>query len=162
MTEIRIYSDAYKQDVANLILEIQKTEFEIPITLAGQPDLTDISNFYQNDNGNFWVAIVDNIVVGTIALLDIGNRLGALRKMFVTAEYRGKDFGVGQKLLDNLFEWTRQKKYNEILLGTTEKFIAAQRFYEKNGFVEIEKEALPSEFPIMLVDVKFYKYTLGN
>ncbi len=162
MTEIRTYSDAYKQDVANLILEIQKTEFEIPITLAGQPDLTDISNFYQNDNGNFWVALVDNIVVGTIALLDIGNRLGALRKMFVTAEYRGKDFGVGQKLLDNLFEWTRQKKYNEILLGTTEKFIAAQRFYEKNGFVEIEKEALPSEFPIMLVDVKFYKYTLGN
>ena len=44
-----------------------------------------------------------------------------------------------------------------ILLGTTEKFLAAQRFYEKNGFTEIQKDALPPKFPVMTVDVKFYK-----
>jgi len=161
MTEIKIYSDIYKHEIGALILDIQRTEFGAPITLEEQPDLSDVNNFYQTKNGNFWVALVDNAVVGTIALLDIGNRQGALRKMFVHKAYRGRSFGIGQKLLGNLFEWAVQKNFREILLGTTEKFIAAQRFYEKNGFVEIEKETLPTNFPIMRVDVKFYKYTLA-
>src|SRR5215470_19353281 len=161
MTEIKIYSDIYKHEIGALILDIQRTEFGIPITLEEQPDLSDVNNFYQTKNGNFWVALVDSAVVGTIALLDIGNRQGALRKMFVHKAYRGRSFGVGQKLLDNLFEWAVQKNFREILLGTTEKFVAAQRFYEKNGFIEIEKKTLPTEFPIMRVDVKFYKYTLA-
>ncbi len=87
---------------------------------------------------------------------------GALRKMFVHKNFRGKEYGVGQTLLNTVLEWAKQKKINEILLGTTEKFIAAQRFYEKNGFTEIEKRLLPGEFPVMEVDVKFYKYTIVN
>lgn len=157
MTDVKIFENNFKQDVADLILDIQKNEFEIPITLSGQPDLNNISGFYQINNGNFWIATVDNVVVGTIALLDIGGNRGALRKMFVKAAYRGKNYGIGQKLLDTLLEWARDKAFNEVLLGTTEKFIAAQRFYEKNGFTEIIKETLPPEFPIMSVDVKFYK-----
>jgi hypothetical protein len=47
-----------------------------------------------------------------------------------------------------------------ICLGTTEKFKAAQKFYERNGFEEIEKESLPKEFPIMSVDIKFYRFTV--
>ena len=31
---------------------------------------------------------------------------------------------------------------------------------KKNGFVEIEKRELPKAFPIMEVDVKFYKYSV--
>jgi N-acetylglutamate synthase-like GNAT family acetyltransferase len=89
----------------------------------------------------------DEKVIGTIALLDIGNNKGALRKMFVSKEYRGKEFGVGQDLLNCLVAWARQKEFTEIFLGTTEKFIGAQRFYEKNGFIEFQKESLPKGFP---------------
>ncbi len=160
--ELQTYSPVYRDELVNLILTIQKTEFEIPITLEQQPDLNDIPNFYQSNNGNFWVALAGNKVVGTIALLDIGNGQGALRKMFVDAAYRGKEFGVGQKLLHQLLQWAMQKNFKEIFLGTTEKFLAAQRFYEKNGFIEIKKEALPKSFPIMAVDVKFYKYAVNG
>ena len=160
MTKLQSYLPVYKEEVANLILTIQKTEFEIPITLEQQPDLNDITNFYQSNNGNFWIALVNNKVVGTIALLDIGNHQGALRKMFVDTNYRGKHLGIGKKLLDNLFEWAKEKQFKEILLGTTAKFLAAQRFYEKNGFIEIGKELLPVNFPVMSVDVKFYKFIL--
>ena len=52
------------------------------------------------------------------------------------------------------------KDFREILLGTTAQFIAAQRFYEKNKFDNLEKHELPPEFPIMSVDVKFYKRVL--
>ena len=158
--EICPYSNVYNDDVVQLILTIQQTEFHIPITLEQQPDLTDIPNFYQKNKGNFWIALIDKQVIGSIALLDINNNRGALRKMFVHANYRGANWGVGQQLLDTLIEWAKQKNFKEILLGTTAQFIAAQRFYEKNKFDNLEKHELPPEFPIMSVDVKFYKRVL--
>ncbi len=162
MSEVSIepYTDIHKNSVADLILNIQNGEFGIPITRQQQPDLNEIPKFYQRNNGNFWIAKIDDKVVGTIALLDIGNNKSALRKMFVAKDYRGKEFGIGQDLLNTLIAWARHKGMIEIFLGTTEKFIAAQRFYEKNGFVEIQKQNLPGEFPIMTVDVKFYKFSV--
>ena len=44
----------------------------------------------------------------------------------------------------------------EVFLGTTDKFLAAHRFYEKKGFRELPKADLPSTFPVMAVDSKFY------
>ena len=157
---IEVYTDIYKNVVADLILVIQNSEFGIPISLENQPDLNAIPEYYQTNNGNFWIAKIDDEIIGTIALLDIGNYKGALRKMFVDKNYRGKETGVGQKLLNTLINWTRYKGFKEIYLGTTEKFLAAQRFYEKNGFKEIGKQELPASFPIMEVDVKFYRFCL--
>ncbi|MFM2269071.1 MAG: hypothetical protein RL757_2512 [Bacteroidota bacterium] len=158
--EISTYADADKIGVQNLILNIQENEFQIDINLEQQPDLSDIPNFYQQNLGNFWVAKSKEKVVGTIALLDIGNREAALRKMFVAKDFRGKEHKVGQQLLDTLIFHARQKGIKAIYLGTTEKFVAAQRFYEKNGFVEISPQDLPPPFPIVSVDVKFYKLEL--
>lgn len=158
--EIQPFTASYKQEVCDLIIKIQNEEFGIPITLNMQPDLMNIPEFYQTRDGNFWIAKNGDKVIGTIALLDIGNKKGALRKMFVAKEYRGKEFGVGQALLNTLMDWARNRKINELLLGTTEKFIGAQRFYEKNGFIETPKEHLPKEFPVMDVDVKFYRLSL--
>ena len=164
MTNVLIdeYCSDDKQALIDLILSIQQKEFEIPIDLDSQPDLLNIPGFYQAGNGNFWVAKTDGIVAGTIALLDIGSQRVALRKMFVKAELRGSAFGIGQRLLDTVFKWTAEKNIQTILLGTTSKFLAAQRFYEKNGFVEIGKSLLPKEFPVMPVDVKFYRYDTGE
>lgn len=43
-------------------------------------------------------------------------------------------------------------------LGTTERFLAAHRFYEKNGFVLVDRSALPASFPLMAVDSRFYRW----
>lgn len=152
---IDVYTDTYKKAVCDLILRIQTKEFDIPITIDQQGDLSDIPQFYQTNGGNFWIAKDDGKVVGTIALLDIGNNQGALRKMFVAEAYRGKE--ITKRLLVNLLVWAKQKAFREIYLGTTEKFVRAQRFYEKNGFFEVNKSDLPVQFPIMDVDVKFYR-----
>ncbi len=154
---IEIYTDIFKNEVAELIMRIQNDEFGIPLTLALHPDLNEISKFYQANKGNFWIARFDDRIIGTIALLDIGYNRSALRKMFVASDYRGKPYGIGQKLLDSLINWAKYKRTTEIFLGTTARFIRAQRFYEKNGFMEIPKQTLPKEFPVMDVDVKFYK-----
>ncbi len=150
------FSDADQQGVLqgvlNVILPIQQREFDIPITEGDQPDLANIPGFYQTGTGGFWVARSNDRVVGTVGLKDIGQRQAALRKMFVAAPFRGREFGVAEKLLDALLAHARAKGVAEIFLGTTEKFLAAHRFYEKNGFSELQKVDLPKAFPIMAVD----------
>ena len=79
MLRISIFAAEHAAGVAALILPIQREEFGIPITLADQPDLSDITGFYQRGTGNFWVALHESVVVGSIALLDLGNGRGALR-----------------------------------------------------------------------------------
>lgn len=160
MIDIVSFSKHHLAGVIDVILPIQQEEFGIRIELKDQPDLLDIPNFYQKGNGNFWVALCDGTVVGTVSLLDIGNGQGALRKMFVKKAFRGSENGVAQKLLCGLLKWSKSKGLEEIFLGTTPKFLAAHRFYEKNGFLEIKKSELPAAFPLMVVDTKFYQYTV--
>ena len=161
MIAIEPWSAKHAEGVFSLILPIQREEFGIPITRADQPDLADISGYYQRGAGNFWVATHGVEVVGTIALLDIGNRQAALRKMFVAPNYRGHEHGTAKRLLDALIDWSRARGLREIFLGTTEKFVAAHRFYEKHDFHEIARAELPASFPVMIVDSKFYARSLS-
>ena len=161
MIEIIPYSKIHLPGVIDVILPIQQEEFGIQIELKDQPDLLDIPNYYQKGCGNFWVALRNADVVGTISLLDIGREQGALRKMFVKKEFRGSQNNIAEKLLKVLLTWCRSKNVKEIFLGTTPKFIAAHRFYEKNGFLEIQRSELPKSFPVMVVDTKFYKQTVA-
>ncbi|WP_050467579.1 GNAT family N-acetyltransferase [Herbaspirillum chlorophenolicum] len=156
MIEIRPFSLEHAEGVVKVILPIQQQEFDIPITLEGQPDLNDISGFYQQGKGNFWVALDGGEVVGTVSLLDIGNDRVALRKMFVAASHRGSEHGTARRLLDGAIGWAKMQGVKQVYLGTTAKFLAAHRFYEKNGFALIEKAALPPSFPVMTVDTRFY------
>lgn len=156
--EIKPYTDEYKNQIIQLILHIQTAEFNIPVSITDQPDLENIKNIYQKNKGNFWVALDNNKVIGTIAMIDIGNAQCALRKMFVAKEYRGKDRGLSQQLLNTLLAWCKKHTIQEVYLGTVDILRAAHRFYEKNGFVEIPKATLPKNFPIMPIDTKFYSY----
>jgi N-acetylglutamate synthase-like GNAT family acetyltransferase len=160
MTLIRQYTPADTQGVIDVILPIQQSEFGIPITLEAQPDLLNIPGFYQQGTGGFWVAESGGSIVGTIALLDIGNRQAALRKMFVSQSHRGAEHGVARQLLATLLDWSRLQDVDEIYLGTTGAFLAAHRFYEKNGFAELARSELPRTFPVMAVDTKFYVHSI--
>ncbi len=124
--------------------------------------MKNIPEYYQKGNGNFWVALHNDKVVGTVSLLDIGGNLVALRKMFVNRDYRGREIGTAQKLLEISLNWAITHGIRKIYLGTTPQFLAAHRFYEKNGFKEISKRDLPETFPIMKVDTKFYKYVISG
>lgn len=145
----------------DLILSIQRDEYGIAITAQDQPDLTDIPAFYQSGSGDFWVARADDRLVGTIALRDIGAGQAALRKMFVAASHRGRAAGVAQALLDRLMAEARGRGVGHVWLGTTDRFAAAHRFYEKNGFALVQPEALPDSFPRMAVDSRFYAMRIG-
>jgi N-acetylglutamate synthase-like GNAT family acetyltransferase len=159
-TVIVPFDGRHLDGIAELIVPIQRQEFGIPITYEDQPDLKDIAGFYQHGAGNFWLAMADSRVVGTIALLDIGGDAGALRKMFVAADYRGAGPAVAKRLLTTLIDHARRFRLQTIYLGTTDKFLAAHRFYEKNHFNAVDPGDLPDSFPRMKVDSKFYRLAL--
>lgn len=159
---IRRFEPADQQGVFDVIVPIQREEFGIDITADDQPDLRAIPDFYQAGAGDFWVAEHDGKVIGTIGLKDIGSAEAALRKMFVAAAFRGRQFGVAAGLLGHLLAEARNRAISTVFLGTTERFLAAHRFYEKNGFSEIARDDLPAGFPLMAVDTKFYATQLAS
>ncbi|MGJ7483972.1 GNAT family N-acetyltransferase [Variovorax sp. LT2P21] len=156
MIEIAPFSSTFQADVIDVILPIQREEFGFPSAIENQPDLLDIPNFYQSGAGGFWIALDGGRVVGTIALRDIGNLNGALRKMFVRATHRGKEYSVAGQLLGHLVDASKGRLSN-IFLGTTERYLAAHRFYEKNGFTRIPESALPATFPRVAASTRFYQ-----
>jgi len=159
MIQISHYEPTYQQPIIDLILDIQQNEFNVPITLEDQPDLLIVPDFYCQNAGNFWIAITsEGQLVGTIALIDIGDGRGALRKMFVHRDFRGKEAGIASLLLHTLLTHCRTHHIHAIYLGTNPRLQAAMRFYEKNGFIQLPKENLPPQFPLMGVDTIFYEY----
>lgn len=157
---IKTFQNKYQIQVLNLIANIQEGEFNVPIDLKQYQELKNIPAVFQKGKGNYWIALDEERVIGTMALLDIGENMFALRDVFVHPDYRGQEKGVSKKLLDTIFTWTKGQRIEKIYLSTTLAFLAAHRFYEKNGFVEIRQEELPKNFPIMEVDKKFYKHDL--
>lgn len=172
-TKVKVveFEERFQKQIEELVLPIQTLEFGVKITREEQPDLMDIKGTFQRGNGNFWVVLRDvaeqepevaehERVVGTIGVVDIGNKQVALKKMFVHADARGKASGVAQALMDTAKNWCSAKGIESIILGTTPGMVAAHRFYEKNGFVEQQMNELPPNFPIVHVDTKFYRCEL--
>ncbi|HET6330517.1 MAG TPA: GNAT family N-acetyltransferase [Holophagaceae bacterium] len=159
MSAFRIapFMPGQEDQILGLILPIQQQEFGVPITAADQPDLAAIQDVYQRGRGGFWVGLVGGGIAGSIGLIDFGSG-GALRKMFLLKDHRGS--GLAQALLDTLVEHAAAAGLPGLWLGTLPHMHAAHRFYERNGFVRVELETLPPDFPRVAVDTVFYRRNL--
>ncbi|MCX2451603.1 GNAT family N-acetyltransferase [Pedobacter sp. PLR] len=146
--------------IIDLVLPIQQIEFNVAITLSDQPDLLDIDNIYYKNGGAFWGAKAEDKLLGTIAMIKFSDNAVALRKMFVKKEFRGKEFGIAQHLLENLMIHCKNNGIDHLYLGTVPVLQAALRFYERNGFRKMEKTDLPAQFPLMGGDSVFYQLSL--
>jgi len=178
---IQSLGNAHSPQIIELILPIQQGEFRVPTTLEKQPDLRDIDGAYHATGGGFWGAFAEEQpvgvdvhltanhirLVGTIGLIAIAGHtrnekdpqspFGVIRKMFVHKDYRGKPHNIAQLLLDTLIAHARTSGICNLYLGTIHTMEAAARFYTRNGFIPIDKTALPASFPLMAVDDTFYR-----
>jgi len=157
---IRPIYNEHCEEIIDLILSIQQKEFNLTITINEQPDLLDIETNYHHGGGNFWGAFFGDELAGTIALINCGHNSGCIRKMFVKKEYRGRELGTAQHLLNTLLQYGDEKEISHIYLGTVHQLKAAHRFYQRNGFTPIDRAELPSYFPLMLTDNMFFQLHL--
>lgn len=157
---IQFFEAQHQSEVVDLIEHIQVGEFNIPIEEGQRKELQSISSSFQKDKGNYWVALFNGKVIGTIAVIDIGHKSFELRDVFLDKEYRGSQKGFAKKLLDTVLAWSKKHNVDTIYLGTTLAFRAAHRFYEKHGFREIARKDMPSYCQPMDCDEKFYQLDL--
>lgn len=136
MVKITPYTDEHKDQTAKFVISILEDEFGY--TGIDRPDLYDISNFYQKDpNSNFWLALLSNEIIGTVAIQNCGRKRRFIKRMYVKKDLRSK--GVGQALMNTLVVFAKNTDYKTIFISTVEEFESARKFYKKNGFVEIRE-----------------------
>ena len=79
-------------------------------------------------NGNFWIAIKDNKVIGTLSLKNLDNDIGMIKSMYVHKDYRNQR--IASELMDILFEFAIKHKYRELVLETYDRLEKAIIFKE--------------------------------
>lgn len=99
-------------------------------------DIADIEQHYMR-NGCFWCLFDNEVLIGTIAVRTIDNKVIELKRMFVLPEYQGR--GYGRLLLEYAIDYAREHQYNKMCLDTRKQFSAAQHLYRSSGFQETEK-----------------------
>lgn len=148
MLKIVPYQAIHKSGIEIMTLKISE-EFKdqiVPIPTNETPVVPD----------QYWVAIHNRAVVGTVGVLVVANDFGVLKKMMLHKEFRGKEAGISKKLLETVIKWCTENKVSKLYLGTMHQFKAAQSFYTKNGFTRISKNELPTNFLQNPLDSVFF------
>ena len=159
--EIKIFtlstSRTIRKQIVKMISDIQEKEFLIPITKETNSGiLKAVEEFYYNNSYNFWYAVNDEgKILGSIGLKKNNSQYGEVKKLFVVKEYRSK--GVAQKLMNTLLKAALKHKFEFLILGTVDKFHAAQKFYTKCGFTSMTQNDLPREFERNPFDNFFFR-----
>ena len=134
-------------------------EEEYPEQAFSDPSKT-ITELSRSGNRIYWVALANGIVIGTAGIIILNDNCCGLKSMFLAKEFRGDKGEISKRLLQTAINRATENGYNSMYLGTMGQFKAAQRFYEKYGFVQITQKALPDDFPANTVDTVFYRITL--
>jgi GNAT superfamily N-acetyltransferase len=153
---IHNYSPTFQQNIDRMMEGIG-LEFDEPIS---SPQSTVISRVYDLPDQHYWVAMCGEEVAGTIGIARYSGNSGVLKRMMVDKKYRGPSYNTALLLLNASFDWARKNSITKIFLGTMTQFKAAQRFYEKNGFIEIEKDLLPGDYEPNPIDSIYYMFVL--
>ena len=96
--EVVEYIDEYKDQVKGLITDVYEKERGWHSKV--RPDLDIIPEMYQKEGENFWVALNEGKVIGTIGLLNQGNEMASMHRFCVAKNFRGK--GISVKLYSAL------------------------------------------------------------
>ena len=125
------YTDEFKNKVIDFWIKICVEEYGFKNWEKNIRNMN--NNTYKNNGGNFWLAVDDEKIVGTISIENIGNNIGILKGMYIDKEYRGRK--IASNLLNILLNFAKEKKYKKIVLDTYKEFEIAIKYYEKIGFI---------------------------
>lgn len=121
-----------------------------------EPELAGLPGRYAPPGGSLIVAYEGGVPLGCVGMRDLGNGVCEMKRMFVTAEARGK--GVGLLLVERLIADARGAGYQVMRLDTSMHQHEAMALYEKMGFRRI---AAYYDVPDDLKDwLRFYELKL--
>jgi GNAT superfamily N-acetyltransferase len=135
--EIKNYLPSDQEEVIEFFRAVlAEMGFDFDLT-ARHKDLTNIANEYQANGGLFLLARCNGRVIGTVALRQISDGTGELKRFFV--RQRNQRMGVGTDLLKRAIDHAKAGPWSRLRLDTSHKSPAAIALFKKHGFVEIER-----------------------
>lgn len=141
--EVKIieYSSRYHDDFRSLNLEwLDKYNLTEP---ADMVVLNDPQGMIVDKGGFIWLAMAENKIIGSSALIKEHDGEYELAKMAVTAEYRGK--GISKLLIETCLAKAKEIGAKKLLLFSNHQLQTALKLYEKYGFYHVAVEDSPFE-----------------
>jgi GNAT superfamily N-acetyltransferase len=102
-----------------------------------EEELAHLEEKYGYPDGRFYIALVEERVVGCIALRRLDEVRCELKRLYVLPEMRG--CGIARALTRRLIADARAIGYRQILLDTLPFLREAIALYESEGFCRVEK-----------------------
>jgi putative acetyltransferase len=134
---IRDYQPDDQAAVLRIVLGVL-AEFNFTVQVRGiEEDLHAIPTRYAPPRAGFWVAQVDEHVVGTVAVRVKSDTVCELKRLYVRPDHRST--GLGQRLYEHAEQFARAAGYTSFWLKSSRRFEKAQRLYERNGFTLLER-----------------------
>jgi GNAT superfamily N-acetyltransferase len=97
--------------------------------------------FYKNyvpNKDRVWICEHDNKIIGFLLLMHRENNTAQLRYFYLEAPYRG--IGLGKKMMQQFFDFVKEKNYSGVYLWTTHEQTAAASMYKGYGFKLTEEK----------------------
>ncbi len=117
------------------------------------PDLGRFSKIYNTEGNKYWVAEDENgKIVGGTGIGYLTKEVCELQKMYCLPEARGT--GVAHTLMQTALDYAK-RYYKSCYLETLDNMTRAQRFYERYGFVRVDKPIVITEH--FACEVKYLK-----
>jgi GNAT superfamily N-acetyltransferase len=151
------YDPAYQAGIDAMMAGIAQ-EYDQPIS---GPQSVKLFEAHGRPNQRYWVALDDKRVVGTVGLVLLKGPNAVLKRMMTDKDYRGET-GLAVRLLEAAVEWGRSQGVQTVYLGTMAQFKAAQRFYVKQGCVEVQLSELPDDMAVNPIDCLHYRLALST
>lgn len=130
--EIIEYSVNYKEEVNLLMHEILVEEYGFH--QFSKDILNSHNHEYLQGNNKLWLAIENDVIIGTTGIIEMSKEQALLKKIYVKTAYRGK--GIAKQLLEHCLTHAKKMGYDSVYLETYHRLGRAKAFYEKNGFKE--------------------------
>ncbi|MFR2533856.1 MAG: GNAT family N-acetyltransferase [Clostridia bacterium] len=130
MIKIIEYSSLYKEELYDFIFSIIVTDVKKEPN-ALKKELIDLDNIEVYYKSNFWLAIDNGKIIGSIGLL-VKDEVGEIKRVYVSKDYRRK--GIGTLLYNKLEQISKNMKIKELQLSVGINLENAHHFYEKIGY----------------------------
>jgi len=102
--------------------------------------LNDPQNEVIKRGGHIFVAVVDDLPVGTCALLKHTPLKYELAKMGVSNAFQG--VGIGRRLVETAITKARELGAETLVLATSPKLEVANHLYQKMGFEQVSEDVI--------------------
>jgi ribosomal protein S18 acetylase RimI-like enzyme len=117
------------------------TDADMQQFLADYFNETQVAKELSNQNDYYFFAEINGVPVGYLRFMEDYSSFSfmkqwkalELKRIYVLKEFQGK--GIAQQLMNVVFDFCKKENYQVLWLGVWEHNIRAQKFYEKNGFV---------------------------